>query len=95
MLIIMKKIILFLVFIFCLIFTSIIKNNTRSIEKDLLKLRSDILKINLQLDEANLELEYLTSPENIKILASTYFDDNFQYYKASDIKKLELLIQNN
>ena len=83
-----KNIILFLVFIFCLIFTSLIKNNTRSIEKNLLMLRYDILKLNSQIEEAKLELEYLTSPENIKVLFKTYLDEDFKYYDVSDIKKL-------
>ena len=91
----MKNITLFLIFIFCLIFTSTIKNSTRSLEKDLLKLRSDILKLNLQVEEAKLELGYLTTPKNVNILARTYLDDNFQYYKLSDIQKLNSLKQSN
>ena len=83
-----KNIMLFLVFIFCLIFTSLIKNNTRSVEKNLLMLRYDILKLNSQIEEAKLELEYLTSPENIKVLSKTYLDEDFKYYDVSDIKKL-------
>ena len=83
-----KNIMLFLVFIFCLIFTSLIKNNTRSVEKNLLMLRYDILKLNSQIEEAKLELEYLTSPENIKVLFKTYLDEDFKYYDVSDIKKL-------
>ena len=87
----LKNIILFLVFIFFLIFTSLVKNNTRSIEKNLLTLRYDILKLNSQIEEAKLELEYLTTPENIKVLSENYFDDDFQYYNMSDIKVLNFL----
>ena len=89
----LKNIILFLVFVFCLIFTSLVKNNTRSIEKNLLTLRYDILKLNSQIEEAKLELEYLTTPENIKVLSKNYFDDDFQYYNMSDIQILNFLIK--
>ena len=51
-------------------------------------LRYDILKLNSQIEEAKLELEYLTSPENIKVLFKTYLDEDFKYYDVSDIKKL-------
>ena len=86
----MKNTILFLVFIFCLVFTSLIKNNTRSVEKKLLNIRKDILQLNFQLNDAKLELEYLKTPQNLKNLSKTFFDDDFSYYKVSNIETLIL-----
>ena len=81
----MKNIILFVTFLFCLILTSFIKNNTRSIEKKLFTLNTEIKNLNYELDEANLELEYLTTPENLIILSSKYLDDNFNQYNIANI----------
>ena len=66
----MKNIILFITFLICLVLTSFIKNNTRSIEKELFTLDTEIKNLIYKLDEANLELEYLTTPENLIILSS-------------------------
>ena len=63
----MKNIILFITFLICLVLTSFIKNNTRTIEKKLFTLDNETKNLIYKLDEANLELEYLTTPENSPI----------------------------
>ena len=83
----MKNIILFIIFIFCLIFTSFIKNNTRSIEKKIVILNQDIKILEKELDEAKLEYEYLTTPDYLSTLSSKYLSENFANYKKEDIKK--------
>ena len=82
----MKNIILFIIFIFCLIFTSFIKNNTRSIEKKIVILNQDIKILEKELDEAKLEYEYLTTPDYLSMLSSKYLSENFANYKKEDIK---------
>ena len=82
----MKNIILFIIFIFCLIFTSFIKNNTRSIEKKIVILNQDIKILEKELDEAKLEYEYLTTPDYLSTLSSKYLSENFANYKKEDIK---------
>ena len=81
----MKNIILFITFLICLVLTSFIKNNTRTIEKKLFTLDTEIKNLIYKLDEANLELEYLTTPENLIILSSKYLDDNFNQYNIANI----------
>ena len=82
----MKNIILFIIFIFCLIITSFIKNNTRSIEKKIVILNQDIKILEKELDEAKLEYEYLTTPDYLSTLSSKYLSENFANYKKEDIK---------
>ena len=82
----MKNIILFIIFIFCLIFTSFIKNNTRTIEKKFTILNKDIKILYQDLDEAKLEYEYLTTPEYLSFLLSNYLSEDFENYKKEDIK---------
>ena len=86
----MKNIILFITFLICLVLTSFIKNNTRTIEKKLFTLDTEIKNLIYKLDEANLELEYLTTPENLIILSSKYLDDNFNQYNIANIYHFNL-----
>ena len=51
----MKSIILFIIFICCLIFTSFIKNNTRFVEKKIAILNQDIKILEKELIETKLE----------------------------------------
>ena len=86
----MKNIILFITFLICLVLTSFIKNNTRTIEKKLFTLDTEIKNLIYKLDEANFELEYLTTPENLIILSSKYLDDNFNQYNIANIYHFDL-----
>ena len=86
----MKNIILFIIFIFCLIITSFIKNNTRTIEKKITILNKNVKILYQELDEAGLEYEYLTTPEYLSVLSSNYLFENFVNYKKEDIKIFNL-----
>ncbi len=39
------------------------------------------------MSEANLDFHYLTTPERISLLAKNFLNENFIYYKESQIKK--------
>ncbi len=54
------------IFIFFLIITSIVKNQSRILEKKLLGLKSSILSKEKNLSETQLEFFYLTSPNTIE-----------------------------
>ena len=82
----MKSIILFIIFICCLIFTSFIKNNTRLVEKKIAILNQDIKILEKELIEAKLEYEYMITPEYLSILSSNYLFEDFSNYKKEDIK---------
>ena len=83
----MRNILILITLISGLIFTSLVKNKTRLLEKELLYLDNEINSLNFNLNEASLDFEYLTTPKHISLLAKDFLDENFSYYKESQIKK--------
>jgi hypothetical protein len=84
----MRNILILITLISGLIFTSIIKNKTRLLEKELLYLDKEINILSSDLSEANLDFHYLTTPKHISFLAKNFLNENFMYYKESQIIKL-------
>ena len=83
----MRNVLILITLISGLIFTSLVKNKTRLLEKELLYLDNEINSLNFNLNEASLDFEYLTTPKRISLLAKNSLDENFSYYKESQIKK--------
>jgi len=83
----MRNILILITLISGLIFTSLVKNKTRLLEKELLYLDNEINSLNFNLNEASLDYEYLTTPKHISFLVKNFLDENFSYYKESQIKK--------
>jgi len=83
----MRNILISITLISGLVFTSLIKNKTRLLEKELFYLDNEINSLNFNLNEASLDFEYLTTPKHISLLAKNFLDENFSYYKESQIKK--------
>ena len=83
----MKNILILITLLSGLIFTSLIKNKTRLLEKELLYLDNEINSLSSNLREASLDFQYLTTPKRISLLAKDFLDENFSYYKESQIKK--------
>ena len=83
----MRNILILITLISGLIFASLIKNKTRLLEKELLYLDNEINVLSSDLSEANLDFHYLTTPKRISLFAKNFLDENFMYYKESQIKK--------
>ena len=83
----MRNILISITLISGLVFTSLIKNKTRLLEKELFYLDNEINSLNFNLNEASLDFEYLTTPKHISLLAKDFLDEDFSYYKESQIKK--------
>ena len=83
----MRNILISITLISGLIFTSLIKNKTRLLEKELVYLDNEINSLSSDLSEASLDFQYLTTPKRISLLAKDFLDENFSYYKESQIKK--------
>ena len=83
----MRNILILITLISGLIFTSLIKNKTRLLDKELLYLDKEINSLTSNLSEANLDFQYLTTPKHISLLAKDFLDEDFSYYKESQIKK--------
>ena len=76
------------IFICGLIFVSIVKNETRNLQKKINNLEASIDLIKFNLDQTFLDHEIITAPENISLLAKKYLDIDLAPYKRSQIKKL-------
>jgi len=81
----MRNILILITLISGLIFTSLIKNKTRLLEKELLYVDKEINVLSTELSEASLDFHYLTTPERISLLAKNFLNENFMYYKESQI----------
>ena len=76
------------IFVCGLLFVSVIKNQTRNLEKEINYIKASISLIEFNLDQAILDNEVITSPENISQLAKEYLDINLVAYKKSQILNL-------
>ena len=81
-----KKIFVSLIF-FCLfmIFTSIVKTQTKILEKDINKYEKKIAILQNNIYDSQLDYFYLTSPENISSYINTYSDIDYTSIKFSKI----------
>ena len=77
-----------ILFVCGLLLVSIIKNETRNLEKEINELKEYKKETRFNLEQANLDNEVITSPENISLLAEKYLDLNLQSYKKFQIKQL-------
>ena len=81
------------VFIFGLILVSVVKNETKYLEKEINALNKKIYLTQFNLDQSILDHEVLTSPENISILATEYLNIDLTPYKKSQIKNFNKKIK--
>jgi len=77
------------IFIIGLVFVSVIKNQTRNLQKEIDGLEASINNIKFDLHQQILEHEVITSPKNLSQLAKEYLEPEFLSYEKNQVKKLE------
>ena len=80
-----KLIISIVVFSFLLFFTSIVKNKTRVIEKNITFYQKKISYLEKELYESQLDFYYLTSPKILQEKLSFLTNDEYSYMNISKI----------
>ena len=90
-----KYIFLIFFFIFGIFFISIIKNETRDIEKNIRNINAKIFTLNTELHEARLDYNYLSSSANISILSEKIFKDELNFYSLKQLSHINLEEINN
>jgi len=83
-----KYFLMTVLFVCGLLFVSVVKNETRNLEKEINSLRASNNVIKYNLNQAILDNEVITSPENISRLAKEYLNTDFISYKKSQIRQL-------
>jgi len=78
------------IFVCSLLFVSVVKNQTRNLEKEINYIKASISLIEFNLDQAILDNEVITSPENISKLAKEYLNSDLAYYKKSQIQNINI-----
>ncbi len=76
-------------FIIGLVVVSVIKNQTRNLQKEINGLEASINNIKFDLHQQLLEHEVITSPKNLSKLAKEYLEPEFLNYEKKQIKQLE------
>tara|TARA_B100001769_G_C21947293_1_gene510126 strand:- start:226 stop:537 length:312 start_codon:yes stop_codon:yes gene_type:complete len=94
----MKKIFTFVLVLFLVLFTSIIKNSTKKIDDEIFTLKENIFKLNSRLDDIKLEFDYLSSAEQLLEYQSQYFEKElnektFDEIKIMNFSKKNILIK--
>ena len=93
----MKKIIFTVIICSLIIFTTLIKNSSKEIDKEIFKLEEEISILKNEREMLKLEHDYLTSQKKLTELQKLYFDDELINYESSKfgeliMKENELLI---
>ena len=85
----MKKLILILSIFFLLIFTTITKNSTKEIEKQIYNMNESLTVLKQKYEMVLLDFNYLSSPEKLMEYQALYFENEL---KEIDITKLKKII---
>ena len=86
----MKKIILLLSILFLLIFTTITKNSTKEIEKQIYDTKENLRVLKNKHDMVLLDFNYLSSPKKLMEYQSKYFEKELSEINIKKINKITL-----
>ena len=85
----MRKLILLLSIFFLLIFTTIIKNSTKEIEKKIYNSKENLRGLKNKHEMELMEFSYLTTPEKLMEYQSKYFENDLIFTDITKIKKIK------
>ena len=89
----MKNVIFVFIILGLIIFTTLIKNSSKEIDKEIFKLEEDISILKNEREMLKLEHDYLTSPKKLTEFQKLYFDEELINYDLS--KFGEIIINEN
>ena len=87
----MKRLILFLSIFLLLIFTTITKNSTKEIEKQIYNTKENLRILQQKYEMVLLDFNYLSSPKKLMEYQSKYFDNELEEIDITNLNKLTLL----
>ena len=87
----MKKLILILSIFLLLIFTTITKNSTKDIEKQIYNTKENLRVLKQKYEMVLLDYNYLSSPEKLMEYQSSYFENELEEIDITTLKKLSVV----
>ena len=87
----MKKLVLLLSIFFLLIFTTIVKNSTKEIEKKIYDTKETLRVLKNKYGMVLLDFNYLTSPKKLMEYQSKYFEKELSEIDIIKLKKITLI----
>ena len=87
----MKKLVLLLSIFFLLIFTTIVKNSTKEIEKKIYDTKETLRVLKNKYGMVLLDFNYLTSPKKLMEYQSKYFENELSEIDIVKLKKITLI----
>lgn len=86
----MRKLILLLSIFLLLIFTTIIKNSTKEIEKKIYNTKENLRVLKNKYEMVLIDFNYLTTPEKLMEYQSKYFENELDQVDIKKLKKITL-----
>ena len=86
----MKKLILILSIFLLLVFTTITKNSTKDIEKQIYNTKESLRILEQKYEMVLLDFNYLSSPEKLMEYQVQYFENELKEIDITNLKKLTL-----
>ena len=87
----MKKLFFFIPIIFLIFATTLTKNSTKKLDKEIFELKENIRILEDRYELTLLDYSILTSPKKLMEYQQFYFDDKFIQKKIENLRKIEFL----
>tara|TARA_B100000965_G_scaffold51967_1_gene38673 strand:- start:469 stop:774 length:306 start_codon:yes stop_codon:yes gene_type:complete len=87
----MKKVFFFIPIIILIFSTTLTKNSTKKLDKEIFQLKENIRILEDRYELTLLDYSILTSPKKLMEYQRIYFDDKLVQKKIENIKKIEIL----
>ena len=82
---------IFLILLFLVITTSIVKNSTKGVDDEIYVIKENLLFLESTFKDTKLEFDYLSSSEKLLEYQKLYFENSLQKKSLQDLKTLEIL----
>ena len=86
----MKKLFFFTPIIVLIFATTLTKNSTKKLDKEIFQLKENIRVLNDRYELTLLDYNILTSPKKLMEYQQFYFEDKFVQKKIENLRKIEL-----
>ena len=86
----MKKLFFFTPIIFLIFATTLTKNSTKKLDKEIFQLKENIRVLNDSYELTLLDYNILTSPKKLMEYQQFYFEDKFIQKKIENLRKIEI-----